>query len=596
MNGWKAAACLTLALLTGSAFAEEARAKIGTNVEGVLTQDGDLVIVVRAHEGDAWTRLARRVTGNASDWRKLAELNDSGENLLAGQRVRVPWLYVREDLKTAVIEEIFPRDGRTTNGWIHEITFDRTFEGETLWEIARWFTGDGRNYAEIRAANPGLSMSTRPGERILIPKRLLLPAFSNSRLSAGIGGTQYRTADARAQLPIGEAVLDYGSTNGESWGVYRLREGEAIYSSVAIRFTGRVHADDVNDAVARIIEYNRIEDVSRLPVGYPVKVPLDLLTSEYRPPGDPLRVAWEREERERMMLVARPRAARLEGVQIVIDPGHGGRDVGAIRGDIWESSYVYDIACRIREYAERESGASVWITTRSKSLGLIPGRDDDVRNVRDHILLTNPTYDLQNPVVGVNLRWYLANSIFFNAVRAGSSADKVVFISIHADSLHPSLRGAMAYVPGQRLVTGTYGKSEDVYLARAEVKQNPVVSQTAEDARSAEALSRRLAQSILGAFDASELPVHPYRAVRDHVVRGGGEWVPAVIRHNTIPTRVLLEVANLGNDDDHKLLQKKESRERIARAIFEGIEAYFDSEPDERALLAGNAVPATESR
>ena len=53
--------------------------------------------------------------------------------------------------------------------------------------------------------------------------------------------------------------------------------------------------------------------------------------------------------------------------------------------------------------------------------------------------------------------------------------EKVVFLSIHADSLHPSLRGAMAYIPGQRYVTGSYEKSDQVYLARAEVRESPVV-------------------------------------------------------------------------------------------------------------------------
>src|SRR5256885_11217725 len=40
-------------------------------------------------------------------------------------------------------------------------------------------------------------------------------------------------------------------------------------------------------------------------------------------------------------------------------------------------------------------------------------------------------------------------------------SEKVVFLSIHADSLHPSLRGAMIYIPGERYVQGSYEKRED---------------------------------------------------------------------------------------------------------------------------------------
>ena len=53
----------------------------------------------------------------------------------------------------------------------------RGIEGETLWQIAEWFTGDGANYSAIRKANPAQGLSTRKGDVILVPKRLLTAAF-----------------------------------------------------------------------------------------------------------------------------------------------------------------------------------------------------------------------------------------------------------------------------------------------------------------------------------------------------------------------------------------------------------------------------------
>ena len=86
---------------------------------------------------------------------------------------------------------------------------------------------------------------------------------------------------------------------------------------------------------------------------------------------------------------------------------------------------------------------------------------------------------------------------FISPITNGIAKEKVVFISVHADSLHPSLRGAMAYIPGGRFVQGTYEKTDPVYLARAEVRERPVVRHSERDALMAEGLSRELAHSLV---------------------------------------------------------------------------------------------------
>ena len=55
-------------------------------------------------------------------------------------------------------------------------------------------------------------------------------------------------------------------------------------------------------------------------------------------------------------------ATDLSGVHVIIDAGHGGVDTGAVVGGLWESTYVYDIACRIRANLERHTRATVWMT------------------------------------------------------------------------------------------------------------------------------------------------------------------------------------------------------------------------------------------
>ncbi len=337
---------------------------------------------------------------------------------------------------------------------------------------------------------------------ILIPKRLLTAAFGGSseeenapttaaeaRKSAD-DATQRAAADEdvseAAPASVGIPSLIYDRDGTDPHAVYRLQKGEALYSSVAIRFTGRVFAKDVYDVIDRIVKYNDIEDVARLPVGYPVKIPMDLLLPEYRPQDDPTRVAREETKRESAKIARRTRAAGLAGVQVILDAGHGGRDVGTEQADVWESTYVYDVACRLKRILENQSAAAVAMTTKSQKNGFTVGDSNVLIGANDHYVQTTPRYLLDDAIVGVNLRWYLANSIFRRAISTGVPKEKVIFLSIHADSLHPSLRGAMAYIPGASFTTGSFGKSGDIYLTRAEVREQPKVTLSRDEALLAE--------------------------------------------------------------------------------------------------------------
>jgi len=568
-------------------------ASVTSELRATLTADYLIDVVVTPHEGDAWTRLAKRVTGDAERWHELAAFNKANDNLTTEQRVRVPLSMLRPELQKQIVTTLFPRDKATDKGWRHVVAGGAGIEGESLWNIAEWFTGRGERYAAIRSANPGQGLSTRTGDVILIPRELLTAAFGGEVE----GRNAPKTAQARkseddpeerpvadahdADAPVevrsaGVPSLTYDRSAAEPFAVYRLQKGEALYSSVAIRFTGRVYSKDVGDVLERLVKFNDIGDVARIPVGYPVKIPMELLLPEYRPADDPARVADEATKRASAKLTKRVRARNLAGVRVILDAGHGGRDVGAIHDDVAEASYVYDVMCRLKRIIEKRSAAAVSTTTKSESDGYKVA-DDDVLPVNDdHVVLTTPRYALDDDTtVGVNLRWYLANSIFRRALKRGVPREKVVFLSLHADSLHPALRGTMAYIPGADYVTGSYEKSGGVYLARAEVREQPAVRHTEKESLAAEGLSRDLAESIVDAIAAKGLEVHAFNPVRDNVVRNDREWVPAVIRYNLVPTRLLLEICNLGNAKDRALMKTKAYRQKMAEAIYEGLVAFY---------------------
>jgi N-acetylmuramoyl-L-alanine amidase len=578
--------CVLFCAGTASAAREELSASLSATTRAVLDRDHAIYLLVTPHKGDAWTRLALRHTGRASTWKQIAELNRVGENLTTDRAIRIPLAMLTPELQRQVLRALFPADRQSDANWTHKVVLDGG-EGESLWKIAEWFTGDGARYTDIRKANPGQRLSTRKGDSIVVPDALLVPGLRR-------GGTRVAEAEddprdpgpspkngngaALAAQQLAPGVLEYGSAAGRPYAVYRLQRGEALYSSVAIRFTGRVYAKDVYDAVEQIVAFNDIRDVAKIPAGRAIRIPMELLLPEFRPSTDPRRIAEEEATRESQRVAKRVRARDLKGVHVILDPGHGGRDVGTVHDGLFESDYVYDIAVRVKDLLEKKTQARVSLTTKSPETGYRIINSDVLPRRTDHVVMTSPQYVLEDPVVGVHLRWYLANSILARAVKQSVEPEKVVFISIHADSLHPSLRGAMAYVPGQQLVQGSYGKNGDVYLARKEVRENPTVTQSQEEALRAEGLSTEFARSLIRSFDRAALPVHPFKPVRDNVVRDGKEWVPAVIRFNKVPTRVLLEVCNLGNEEDRRLMKTRRYRQSVAEAIHDGIVSFYSQQ------------------
>src|SRR5690606_16391904 len=110
--------------------------------------------------------------------------------------------------------------------------------------------------------------------------------------------------------------------------------------------------------------------------------------------------------------------------------------------------------------------------------------------------------------------------------------------------LHHSLRGAMVYVPGAMLTQGSFGKAGEVYQTRAEVRLQPSVSFSHKERVRSEGLSRKLAEQILRAIGKNGLAVHAERPIRDRIIRCArcSPFVPAVVRYNAVPAKLLLEI------------------------------------------------------
>ncbi|MEM9558451.1 MAG: N-acetylmuramoyl-L-alanine amidase [Acidobacteriota bacterium] len=584
-----------LAVFPDWADAATVRRALGDGSVASLTDQQQIFLEAKPAPGEGLLAFARRMTGSSGTAREIASANGRPRRLLAEVRYRVPYALLRDDLKLRAVRALFPDDEALAAGWRH--TVPRRSRGASLWRVAEWFTGAGENFGALRRHNDLADETIHPGQSLVIPEALLLAPFRAALpeptvaaleppptgTTAANGAEPSEPAPARpAAVADGGPVahLDYTGAGDERFAVYRLKRGEALYSAVVVRFTGRVIADDVNELAAELATLNGIRDVTDMPVGQRVRIPLDLLLPEYLPLDDPRRIEWETNRTESAKYSNPVRARRLEGITIVLDAGHGGDDPGVDHKGTWESTYVYDVTLRVKRLLERATAAEVRMTTRDGDGYTITERDA-LPGSRRHAVLTDPPYRIANARVAANLRWYLSNSIHREATKRSGDEDKTLFLSVHADSLHPSLRGAMVYVPATSLTSGEYGKSGQVYHARAEVREQPRVSFSWKQRTRSEGLSRQLAGHLIASFRSRGLAVHREKPIRDRIIRCRRcrPFVPAVIRRNAVPTKVLLEICNMNNAEDRRLLRTRAFREQVATAIVDGILGYYGQDP-----------------
>ena len=217
--------------------------------------------------------------------------------------------------------------------------------------------------------------------------------------------------------------------------------------------------------------------------------------------------------------------------KVVIDPGHGGAQHGAVsESGMAEKEISLDIALRLRRLLE---GASF------------------------EVLMTRET----DEAVGLDKRADFANA---------SSAD--LFVSIHLNWIpRQELRALETYVLGPTndpAVTKLAAREnrDSVYsLSEYRLLLERIYMDTRQDE------SRRLAKAIQAELFGSVRRINPL--VEDR----GVKTAPFVVLVRTEMPAILVEVSCLSNQEEVKLLTNDDYRENIAQALFRGIISYADN-------------------
>lgn len=216
--------------------------------------------------------------------------------------------------------------------------------------------------------------------------------------------------------------------------------------------------------------------------------------------------------------------------RIVIDPGHGGHDLGTVGpGGLLEKNLVLSLAFKLKSKLEQRLGAEVILT-----------RDRDV-------------------FVSLEERTEIANQ---------ARAD--LFLSIHANSSRQrSTSGVETYYldfanTGQEREVAARenaGSGNSIRDLETMVLQITRADKSAESREFAAVVQKRLYRNARTIFISA----------RDRGVRRA----PFVVLIGADMPSILTEVAFLSNPKDEKALGSEENRERLAEALFSGIEDYM---------------------
>jgi N-acetylmuramoyl-L-alanine amidase len=569
--------------LAGAAFLAgprgvERTARIDETLKAVH-EGKEFFLSVHVKRGDTYQGLAGRYTGSKKNWRRI-RADSKQRTLRAGTRVRIAYTILKNEYKRKVVEALFPDDGYRDGAWVHRVRDVPYREsGETLWRIAEWFTGDGKNYRRIMEASDMRNDALAPGQTVRVPRELLLAAF--------VDGEAASSEEKPLVLGEGHPELGYGEDARGPFAVYRLKQGEALYSAVVVRFTGLLWADEVNQTALKIAKRSGIEDVTAIPVGFAVKIPLDLLLAEYLPAGHPRRAEYEEIRTSAARYRSRAVTENLEGVYVFLDAGHGGIDSGASHHGVCESEYVYDIMCRVHRLLGEKTKATSIPVVRNRERKYRPVDRERLPRSKATEVLTTPPFRYTNRserAMFVNLRWYVANDHARALRKRGVSEDRLVFLSLHADALHTAVRGAMVYIPGARYVSSILKRRGQPYSKYREVRSHPYVRVSRRDKVKAQGYSNGFAQTLVRELRRRKLRVHPHNPVRDAIVRTRDRpYVPAVLRNNVVPTKILLETVNLANRKDAELMRKPSFREAMAEAIVEALRVHYAGGKGKRA-------------
>jgi len=233
-------------------------------------------------------------------------------------------------------------------------------------------------------------------------------------------------------------------------------------------------------------------------------------------------------------------SGRFRIAAIIIDPGHGGKDPGAI------SKGEFTINGKTSKAIEKNITLDVSKRLRTALNKAYPGKR--ILMIRD-----NDSYP------SLDQRTAIANSVILKENEA------IIYISIHANKTidgNPRTRGyEVLYLdPTVRRNVLDAGKTDD------SAGINPILNDMLQEEYTTESIM--IGQSILKSFKETLGPSVPSRGLK------AGDW--NVVKNARMPA-VLVELGFLDNREDVMLMTTEGGLQKLVEALYKGIDGFINA-------------------
>jgi N-acetylmuramoyl-L-alanine amidase len=234
-----------------------------------------------------------------------------------------------------------------------------------------------------------------------------------------------------------------------------------------------------------------------------------------------------------LIIVLSANSQNLSGLVVIIDSGHGGKDLGCVvkNSQFIENAYCYDVALRLEKIL-KDSGIIVFKTTK-----------DSKRRINNTILgnipsLSHAVFSINGKMVK-NGKGLYKRTDFCNLKFQKYHDHEIVFISIHFDVTSSDFLGA-------RIIKekGNYKSSLFSDILKEELQKKNLLS-----------------NSFFPVFENGDPLIYKRHL---HILSG----------KNKISPKVLIELGNTQNQEDLLRIKNPNIREEYARVMFNALKKY----------------------